>query len=296
MANNIINRYVWFIDTITRFGALTFKQISELWIQTTLSKGKPLALRTFHTYRNEIEQTFGVNIKCNRVTYEYYIDKSDSNERLHRWLLDSMAVSNMVRGALDIADRIVTENVPSAREHLPLVVDAMRENRRLRFDYKSHKRITGKRGVVIEPYFLKIFKQLWYVIGLSVKDEKIKTYALDRMRNVTLQSETFVLPPDITPATFFADCFGITTSPDAARDILLRVEPTQAKYLRALPLHPSQQEVVHDDYSLFSYRMRITYDLREVLLSYGSNVEVLAPPELRRMIRNELKRSLELYK
>ena len=32
-------------------------------------------------------------------------------------------------------------------------------------------------AVVIEPYCVRIFKQLWYVIGSNVKDKKIKTYA-----------------------------------------------------------------------------------------------------------------------
>ena len=81
-----------------------------------------------------------------------------------------------------------------------------------------------------------------------------------------------------------------------AKDIVLRVEPRQAKYFRALPLHPSQQEVVHDNYSIFTYRMFNTYDLRQAILSYGSNVEVLQPPELRTMIREELQHSLDAYR
>ena len=62
-----------------------------------------------------------------------------------------------------------------------------------------------------------------------------------------------------------------------------------------MPLHPSQTEVVHDNYSIFHYRMRLTYDLRERLLSHGSNVEVLSPPELKAQIVDELRRALTQY-
>ena len=41
--------------------------------------------------------------------------------------------------------------------------------------------------------------------------------------------------------------------------------------------------------------MKVTYDLRERLLSMGSNIEVLSPPELKLQIKEELKRALELY-
>ena len=76
---------------------------------------------------------------------------------------------------------------------------------------------------------------------------------------------------------------------------MLRVEPTQAKYFRALPLHSSQQEEVHDEYSVFTYQMRITYDLKEELMSHGASIEVLEPQELKLLIRNELEQALKNY-
>jgi predicted DNA-binding transcriptional regulator YafY len=107
--------------------------------------------------------------------------------------------------------------------------------------------------------------------------------------------ELFELPADINPSGFFKDCFGIITNKNNAKRIVLRVEPTQAKYFRALPLHSSQQEEVHDDYSIFSYKMRITYDLKEEIMSHGASIEVLEPAELKTLIRNELEQALRNY-
>ena len=73
----------------------------------------------------------------------------------------------------------------------------------------------------------------------------------------------------------------ITINQNEPKDIALRVSHTQARYLRALPLHHTQSEEVHDTYSIFRYRMLLTYDLYEKILSLGSNVEVLTPPELK---------------
>ena len=130
---------------------------------------------------------------------------------------------------------------------------------------------------------------------MNVKDDAIKTYSLDRISNLNILQDTFDMPEDVNPSEFFKDCFGIITNRNSAKRIVLRVEPTQAKYFRALPLHSSQQEVVHDDYSIFTYKMRITYDLKEELMSHGASIEVLEPQELREKMRAMIAESLKRY-
>ena len=298
MARNLINRYVWLVDTISRYGRITLKDLNAAWLRSEISEGKPLARRTFFHYRDGVEEMFDINIKCDKATFEYYIDDKDEedNARLRSWLVDSVSMSGTLSNARDISSRIMLENVPSAREHLPVVIDALKQNRRIRFSYKSYTRALPTDGIVLEPYFVKIFKQLWYVIGLNVKDGQIKTYSLDRMSNLNLLQDLFDMPENVNPSEFFKDCFGIITNQNSAKRIVLRVEPTQAKYFRALPLHSSQQEEVHDNYSIFTYRMRITYDLKEELMSHGASIEVLEPQELKTLIRTELEQALNNYK
>ena len=294
---NTLNCYLWLVDTIRRYGHITLEELSHQWQRSSLSGGQPLARRTFHTWRNNAEEMLDITIACNRSTYEYYIYTSDNSQQtIQDWLLDSMALSDALRNAGDVSGRVLLENVPSAREHLPVIIDALKQNTRIRFAYKSYTRAQQTRGIVVEPYFVKIFKQVWYMIGFNVKDEKIKTYALDRMSDLTiLAGEYFEMPPNFSATDFFADCYGITTNQNEPKHIVMRVESTQAKYFRAVPLHPSQQEEVHDTYSVFHYHMRNTYDLREKILSHGSNVEVLQPAELKTQIRTELQKALAQY-
>ena len=298
MARNLVNRYVWLVDTISRYGRITLKDLKSAWLRSDISEGKPLARRTFFHYRDGVEEMFDINIQCDKSTFEYYIDDSGSEEnaRLKSWLVDSVSLSGMLSNAHDISGRIILENVPSAREHLPVIIDALKQNHRIGFSYKSYTRSRPTDGVVLEPYFVKIFKQLWYVIGLNVNDGLIKTYSLDRISRLNLLQETFTMPGDVNPSEFFRDCFGIITNKNSAKRIVLRVEPTQAKYFRALPLHPSQQEEVHDEYSVFTYWMRITYDLKEEIMSHGASIEVLEPKELKTLIRTELEQALMNYR
>ena len=297
MARNLINRYVWLVDTINRYGRITLKDLNDAWLRSEISEGRPLARRTFFHDRDGVEEMFDINIVCDKSTFEYYIDDSggENNTRLQSWLVDSASLSGMLSNAHDISDRIILENVPSAREHLPIIIDAMKQNRRIRFSYKSYTRSQPTDGIVLEPYFVKIFKQLWYVIGMNIKDGAVKTYSLDRITQLNLLQDTFKMPDGVKPSEFFKDCFGIITNKNKAKRIVLRVEPTQAKYFRALPLHASQMEEVHDNYSVFTYSMRITYDLKEEIMSHGSSIEVLEPTELKMLIQNELKQALDNY-
>ena len=56
----------------------------------------------------------------------------------------------------------------------------------------------------------------------------------------------------------------------------------QSNYLRSLPLHPSQKETERtEEFSVFTYFLRPTFDFVQELLTLRETAEVLAPKELR---------------
>lgn len=296
MSRNLLARYIWLIDTIRRYGAITREKLNELWMQSPYSDGSPMPRRTFYNYRGAIEELFNINIECNPTTYEYYIDSGDSHQAsVTDWLLNSAAMSNVLSSVRDVSERIFLEDVPSARLYLSQVISALRERHPLHFTYRPYTRINPTRDVVIEPYFLKIFRQRWYVTGFNIRDNAIKTYALDRMADVSLGSETFTMDPDFDPENFVRDSFGIVFTQGETHEVVIRANSRRAKYLRALPLHHSQREEIHDSFSDFHYRLRLTPDLVQELLSLWSEVKVMAPPELRAMVTNALRLALEQY-
>lgn len=298
MSKNLLNRYIWLIDTIKRHGAITRERLNRLWMQSPISDGEPMPRRTFYNYRNAIEELFKINIECNPSTFEYYIDSESDNysESVTDWLLNSAAMSNVLSSVGEVSDRIFLEDVPSARMHLSTVIGALKEYHPVTFSYHPYTRVNPSPGVTVEPYFLKIFRQRWYVTGRNVKEDKIKTYALDRMTEVNvLDTVTFSIPDDFDSEAFVRDTFGIVFSHGDPKDVTLKADSRQAKYLRALPLHHSQQEMIHDSYSLFHYRLRLTPDFVQEILSLGPSVMVLSPPELRAMVVSSLKETIALY-
>lgn len=296
MARNLIGRYIWLIDTLRQRGRVTRRELSELWKQSLHSRGgEPMCRRTLYNYKNAIAELFNVNIECDPATFEYYIADEGSGTAFTDWLLNSSAVSDALSTSRDISDRILLEDVPSAREYLPLIFKTLKTHTRIKFDYHNYTRSRPTVGVVFEPYLARIFKQRWYVVGRNVKENKLKTYALDRMSKVTDTAVPFNLPEDFDPETYFKYSFGIVVNESEPRDIVIRTDHHNAKYLAALPLHPSQQQTVHDHYCLFRYRMQITDDLVQEILSQGSRLVVEEPRELRMRIQDELRKTVEAY-
>lgn len=296
MARDLFSRYIWIIDTIKRYGRITRKELNEKWTRSSVSDGETLPRRTFYNYRNAIEELFNINIECDTSTYEYYIAENDSyNNSASDWLLNSAAISNVLNESRDIAHRIYLENVPSAREFLEPIITAIKENRAFKFTYMPFSRINATPGIILEPYFLKIFRQRWYITGRNVKDNKIKTYALDRIAKVEICPETFSIPDDFDADDFLKYSFGIMFTQGDVKQVAIKVGTRQAKYLRALPLHHSQHEILHDTYSIFNYRLRITSDFVQELLSLGADITVLQPRELRAMVIDSLRKTLENY-
>lgn len=296
MKSDLISRYAWIVDTITRYGCISRQKLNELWVKSSLSDGKPIPHRTFFHHRRAIEEQFHLDIKCNSFG-EYYIEKATTpqDESLRKWLLDSNTVRGIMADSTEIAERIMLEEIPSARLFLPAVMEAIKGNNKLMFSYLGFNRSKREQGIVFHPYFVRLYKQRWYVIGLKEKDSSIRTYALDRADDMRILSENFSLPENSDPSEFFDGVIGITLSKSAPVNVRIRTNSIRAKYLRALPLHHSQSEENCGSYSIFTYRLRINYELVHEIISYGSSVEVLSPKQLRAMVVDELQKTLDNY-
>lgn len=296
MARDLFSRYVWILETIKRYGRISREELDNCWRRSQFSEGDPLPRRTFYNYRLAIEELFKITIAYSVSDNVYYIEEEDQQDsELTEWLLNSASMTNLLSDSRDVSSKIVLEEVPSARQYLNELVNALKDSHPVTFDYQPYTRTQPNCGINVEPYFLKIFRQRWYLTGRNVRDNVIKTYALDRMSNLTLCTSTYAIPDDFDPKAYFRDSFGIVFNQGEVKNIVIRVEPRQAKYFRALPLHHSQTETVSDSCSFFHYRLKISDDFVQELLSYGPKITVVNPPELRAMMLANLRDSLANY-
>lgn len=293
MANNLFNRYIWLVDTIYRSEKITLDAINHKWVCNSMSDGNPIPKRTFHNHRIAIEEMFDISIGCNKSTNEYYIDNVEDMERggVRRWLINTFAVNNLLNDSHKLKDRIVFENIPSGQKHLTPIIEAMRDGLKLEISYQSYK--ANEASFEIKPYFVKVFKQRWYVIA---KSDKLRIYALDRIKTVNITNQSFTLPENFDPESYFQDCYGIIQGENKVEKVILKFESSQANYIRGLQLHHSQQEIeTTAEFAVFEYHLKPTFDFIQEILLHGDKVEVISPESLRNKIIQTVHKMCKIY-
>ena len=299
MSKNQINKYVWLVETLYKAKKITLKEINRRWLETDLSEGLEIPRRTFHTWKNTVEEMFGLVIMCDKHDGDrYYIENREAleDDGLQRWLLNSMSASNTLLENKSLSDRILLENIPSGQDFLDTVMSAMKKSKILEITYKGYWR-EHESTFRVAPYCVKLFRQRWYLVGNSVYESKIRIYSLDRVLGAQLTSEPFKYPDSFCPEEYFDGFYGVIHDRDYALEtVMLRVNAQQANYLRSLPLHPSQVEHERNaNHSIFVLQVRPTFDLQQELLRNGDALEVLQPQWLRKDMAEMLKRMCNNY-
>ncbi len=297
MAKDKVAIYIWIVDTILKHGKISKKDLNELWKQKIeYSGGLPLADRTFYKYRRAIEDTFSVEIQCTNDGF-YRIDSKDSPyvKQFAEWTMNNSAVTNAIQELGTSSARVEIEDIPSARAFLPVVATAMRKNHKVVFTYAGFARSRPEVGILFSPYFLKLYKQRWYMFGKK-SGGGLRTYALDRVTEMEVTDNQYVMPSGINMEDFFGNIVGVTMSHAGVREVVIQTTATRAKYLRALPLHRTQKEEIHDFYSIFRYELKINYELVSELMAMGPDVIVISPRELQIMMVDRLRSTIDNYR
>jgi len=185
------------------------------------------------------------------------------------------------------------------REHSEALDDlfhAVADLRPLSGCYPAEDDGGAEQRVVIHPYAMVLYKDAVYCIGLDVARGRVRSFELDRLRDTSCSSpKRFELPDDFRVEDFVQGQFGIGPRLEPV-EVVIRIEAAAADYLRTRKVHPSQQIEPLPDGAI---RLRLCVgELDEVatwVLGFGPRAEVLAPPELRRRVRQELQAALGRY-
>lgn len=295
-----LKKYIWLVDTVMKAGnaGLTLQQIADAYyFNDDINGGRLYSDRTFHRHREEIKDIFGIEIECyvSGGVYRYRIADSGKNGYFRQWMLNAIAVNRIVMDSQELAQYIAIEE--SHTDPLPAILQAMKEKRMMRFDYGAFWRDNVTHYTDFRPHALKMFERRWYVVGKYTADMPHHIFALDRISNIEIQEETYSRDPDFDVEEMFKDSYGIIVDPGEAESVWIKVDAFQANYLRSLPLHHSQLELRrNEEYSVFSVRVRPTFDFKQKILSLGSTVEVLKPESLREEMKEEIKAMSAKYK
>lgn len=289
---------------------MTLGELSDLWRHQEESDGQELSRTTFNRHRDSILDIFGVIIECDRKDgYRYYIENEEvlKENSIQNWMFSTLSVSNMLEGNAGLQNRILLESIPSGDDKLKQIIDAMRENRRIKILYHKYSSSESK-TYSLEPYCLKLYKRRWYVLAKKtdatiehegiIKKGDLFVFSLDRIESIEMLQTRFAIDKNFDAEAYFNDCFGIVVDGNLkAERIVLRAYGLEPYYLRDLPIHPSQKEIkITDKYSDFELKLRPAEDFKNHLLSLCGFVKVLEPAWLAEEMQQWLRDALNRYK
>lgn len=193
------------------------------------------------------------------------------------------------RDVANLGDLISFEETTSdgGSVYLTELLDHIRLKTVLSVEYHSFSS-GSKKTHLFHPYYIKEYRNRWYVLGYLETYRELRTLALERILKLEPSYGSEFHPPEFDVAAFFRDAIGVSVNNSLPQNVQLKVSNAQFQYLESQPLHHSQQLVKQDEaFSWLTLYVIINYELKSVLLSMGAAVEVLKPLKLKQALMEE---------
>ena len=261
--DNRVKFYSWLIGLLDR-KHLTFEEIANEWRDANANQDEDeLDKRTFHRYRENIQSQFGITVECNKSDgYRYYLKRDPiANDDVTEWMLSSLRLASL-GDMLKYHNKVMLDTPPYNTEYLDDILAAIDKQYLLKFKYVSG--FGAESDIVLQPAFVRYYKQRWYVVGVK-KQRSASEGKANSSAEVDVRKLVRVLPFDrisflkficekhplsakmkkfLTPENYYEDCFGIYRMEDVpVEKIRIRAFYPEYNYIEEVPLHESQQKV-----------------------------------------------------
>ncbi len=228
-----------------------------------------------------------------------YMDKHDpvlasAFTKLEEGLPASLR-DHVERTVRDLSSRDVD---PAFNRQVGALTKAWADRRVVAFEYlpAPYGANRGPRRATVRPYLLEPSLQTHalYLIGFDEDRGAMRTFKVERIRDLAVLPRTFEAPEDDVVAQMRRAWDIIADQP--ATEVVLRFRPEVAGRVMEASWHPSQRVTNLPDGSL-EWRGTVagTIEIRLWILSWGSDVEVLAPAALREDVAGTLRRAAGRY-
>ncbi len=237
-----------------------------------------------------------------------------SFQRLQQGMNDRVSIPwSDIDQAFSVRDSGVTKRDVVAFEKISR---SILEQVELHFDYTKLDAKQAQRRH-LHAYHLSEIDGGWYVIGHDVDREARRTFAVQRMKGLSISRKKFVRPEDFCMEDHFAGSFGAWTVSDEGGStdkkkikgavladakmmhrVRIRLSGFAARFVPERRWHPSQQITLLDkagDTIELQLELSALEDIRRWVLSFGCQAEVLAPKELRQQVQEELAKAIGYY-
>ena len=180
------------------------------------------------------------------------------------------------------------ENIDlKGREHISVLFNLIIKRKQTKLMYQPYGK--PQLAIVTCPYHLKQFNNRWFLFCFNEQYQSISNYPLDRILAVEELADNFE-PSTINWMDYFDDIIGVTKPEGSVLAIIrLKFSEQRIKYVLTKPLHGTQKLDTLDASGLtIKIEVIPNPELYQLLLSFGEDVEVITPLEVRAIIKEKI--------
>ncbi len=295
-----ILRHLEIINLLKIKEKATFEEIENHLIeQGKIHKNNLLvSKRTFQRDINSISLIYNIEIVCDRNDDNMYYIKEDLDDNmLGRYAMEAFETFSAFTTGYDLKNNIFFESSHSkGTKNLPGLMHAIRNKITIHFMYNKFYENDSKPRIAY-PLALREYNGGWFLIAYCTKKNAISSFAIDRINKLEISDEKYFYQPEYTLSELVENCFGIDIPDlkDELREVILLFSPSQARLIKAFPLHKSQVILSEDKKGLqIQLTIRINQEFFTALQQYTGEVKIVSPKSLRKEYLSFLKKGIKM--
>jgi predicted DNA-binding transcriptional regulator YafY len=210
-------------------------------------------------------------------------------------------ITNILKKHSVVADQIddafsfqLIEYSPAPEAVFRAVLEGCLKKKCLSFTYYSPA-TEEKSERTVEPYHLFNYMGTWHTIGYCHLRKGIRDFALSRISDTRVLTESFKIPDDFEFKKYFLSTFGLYKG-KSTKEVTLRFTPEKSKWIKDQIWHKNQKVKLLKDGSLeISFPVSDFSEIKREILKHGDEVEVIKPKILRDLIKAEAQKIAKIY-
>ena len=168
-----------------------------------------------------------------------------------------------------------------AAKYFGLIESAILTGKCLKLIYYSIN--SGDTERIVDPYFIIFRGHAFYFVAKCHLRNEIRTFRIDRVKDITITDDIFIPDDEITPDDYFAHSWEVFKGKPI--EIKVRFTGKSARVVLSTPHHPNEEiEQLDNDSLIYTVTTAGLDEIRRWILGFGNEAEVLTPPELKKQI------------
>ena len=247
--------------------------------------------RTFFRDMLKIQEEFGQAVKISRVEVDgklvrgYHIDTEESVDYDDLLSFLNMAsavdvIKNTLGSSANPADYIDNGRArhSGGATWLKMLISAIVKSKKIHFSHLKYgdSEVTER---FVEPYYLKFYNGIWYLLAKQDNPPEFKVFGLDRVSNVSVSDIGFEKTKQIKPSDYFKDSIGVFVDESLnIETIIIDFYKPFIDRVKATPLHSSQKIILEkDDMIRVEVAIIPSSEFYTELLKFRNHAKIISP-------------------